>query len=272
MKTENRTVSEIILHIPHSSTRIPGECRRLFFLKGPALRRELLRMTDAYTDVLFCLPGLPVQNRAVFPYSRLVCDVERFRDDAQEPMAARGMGVCYTAASDLRPLKAVPPEHRQAMLALYDRHHAGLTAAVDRSLARMGAALVIDCHSFASRRLPYETAPETARRPDICIGTDPDFHTPGWLAACLCSAFAEKGYTVAVNEPFGGTLVPMKHYCRDSRVLSAMIEVNRGLYMDEETGLRSRGFAALQADIRDVLEGLTARLAEETGIGGVQKA
>jgi hypothetical protein len=44
-------------------------------------------MTDAYTDELF--PLTPVEaGRVVFPVSRLVCDVERFSSDDDEPLAA----------------------------------------------------------------------------------------------------------------------------------------------------------------------------------------
>jgi N-formylglutamate amidohydrolase len=55
-------------------------------------------MTDDHTDELF--PITPAEaGRLIFPLSRLVCDVERFPSDAEEPMANRGMGVIYTRTS-----------------------------------------------------------------------------------------------------------------------------------------------------------------------------
>jgi N-formylglutamate amidohydrolase len=86
-----RSISQIVvLHIPHSSRRVPAEERQAILVDDTELNGELLRMTDAYTDELF--PITPVEaGRVIFPLSRLVCDVERFPSDENEPMAARGM-------------------------------------------------------------------------------------------------------------------------------------------------------------------------------------
>lgn len=251
---------QIILHIPHSSTYIPEKYIPLFYIHREQLRKELLRMTDSYTDRLFDVSGIPERNRFVFPYSRLICDVERFRDDRQESMAARGMGVCYTMTSSLKPLKAVTPEHRKEILRFYDWHHTSLNRAAKRIIDRYGGALLIDCHSFASVPLPYEDEPSENGmglfRPDICIGTDPDFHTPDWLSGYMIQAFEDRGYSVSVNVPFSGSLVPPKYYHRDERLLSVMIEVNRGLYMNEKTGERELGFSDVRGAIVGTIENL----------------
>lgn len=253
------TKDEIILHIPHSSVIIPDEYRALFFLNDDELEKEQIRMTDSFTDELFDVPGIPTENRIVFPYSRLICDVERFRDDRQEIMAGRGMGICYTVTSDLKPLKTVTEEHCTEMLKLYDEHHMNLTERADELLDKYGHGIIIDCHSFASEKLPYEIESEkTGRpRPEICIGRDMEFHTPDWLGNYLCHAFRDKGYRVDIDHPFSGTLVPMKHYHRDLRLLSVMIEVNRVLYMNEETGEKNERFERIRQDIREVIEGIT---------------
>ena len=76
----------MIVHIPHASTWIPPEERPLFL--GEKLLREREVMTDWYCDELFARKGTGL----VYPVSRLVCDPERFREDADEPMSAVGMG------------------------------------------------------------------------------------------------------------------------------------------------------------------------------------
>lgn len=236
-----------LIHIPHSSAWIPEPYLPLFRLRGRALRAELMRMTDWYTDDLFADCG----TRVILPVSRLICDVERFRDPSMECMTARGMWVCYERASDLRPLKTVTPAHRDDVLASwYDPHHARLAALTGRALQECGRVLIVDAHSFSSVRLSYETGGGV--RPDICVGADDD-HTPAALRRACAEGFAALGYNVAINQPFSGCLVPMPFYRRDTRVLGVMIEINRRLYMDENMGEKLSAYTAVRRDINRVI-------------------
>ncbi len=126
-----------------------------------------------------------------------------------------------------------------------------LTGLIDEALERTGECLLLDCHSFSSRRLPYGIRAGTGCRPDICIGENRRFHRLG--SAYFEDAFAAKGYRAGCNEPFAGAPVPEKYYEWDYRVASVMIEVNRALYMDEETGEKNGNYDRVKADIRDVI-------------------
>ena len=42
------------------------------------------------------------------------------------------------------------------------------------------------------------------------------------------------GYSTVRNEPFSGTIVPLKYYRKDQRVQSLMIEITRKLYVKED--------------------------------------
>jgi N-formylglutamate amidohydrolase len=154
------SISQIaVLHIPHSSRWVPAEVRQTILLDDAALNNELLRMTDAYTDELF--PTTPVEvGRVIFPLSRLVCDVERFPSDENEPMAARGMGVSYTRTSVGEVLRVQPDAvERQALLdRWYWPHHSTLQHLVNDVAVSSGVCLIVDCHSFPSVALPYELA------------------------------------------------------------------------------------------------------------------
>ena len=48
----------LVAHVPHSSTIIPPDIRQTLCLDDHELQRELLCMTDWYTDRLFDLSGL----------------------------------------------------------------------------------------------------------------------------------------------------------------------------------------------------------------------
>ena len=237
-------MNQLLLHVPHASARIPAGLRDAFVCD---LRTELRLMTDWYTDELFDFPA----PRLVFPVSRLVCDPERFREDEKEPMSRVGMGACYTLTHDGRPLRRLDTAAREAILRRwYDPHHRRLTELTRRALLRRGACLIVDCHSFPARPLPYE-AEQDPRRPDICIGTD-DFHTPPRLARALALFFRERGYRVAFDTPFAGAITPLPYYRKEPRVKAVMIEVNRGLYLDENCA-KKPSFSRAKTDIAAAL-------------------
>jgi N-formylglutamate amidohydrolase len=209
----------IILHLPHASTVLPKEA--VFMLDDEALAYEVDAMTDHSTDLLFQLPGA---QRCAFPVSRLVVDPERFIEDAMEEV---GMGVVYTHTSARKRLRQISSTQRQHLIdQYYHPHHQQLTAMACNALNTHNRCLIIDCHSFPTVPLHYET--DTCR-PDICIGTDA-FHTLPNLEISLVKSFEELGYSVAINSPFAGSLVPLYYYQKDQRVQSVMIELNRGLY------------------------------------------
>ncbi len=200
-------------------------------------------MTDRYTDELFA-PAALAHGGAAFinNLSRLVFDPERFEDDSQETMSAKGMGAVYTNTSRLSPLRG--PEFSKAQREfiirdLFRPYAAALEGEVAAQLDRFGRCLLIDAHSFPSQPLPYED--NTLNRPDLCIGYEP-YHAPEPLIAALEEVVRGAGWSVDRNTPFGGSYVPLLHYRKDPRVVSVMIEINRDRYMDEATGQRSAGF------------------------------
>jgi N-formylglutamate amidohydrolase len=227
---------------------VPAEDRLTILLDDTELNNELLRMTDAYTDELF--PITPAEaGRVIFPLSRLVCDVERFPSDEHEPMAARGMGVTYTRTSMGGALRAQrdPADRQKCLDQWYWPHHSKLEHLVNDVAERSGVCLIVDCHSFPSVALPYELD-QTSLRPDICIGTDP-FHTPLAVRDAIVALAEADGYSVAVDAPFSGALVPLSSYRKDQRILSVMIEVNRRLYMEEKSGKKKHNLAKVCATL-----------------------
>jgi N-formylglutamate amidohydrolase len=242
-------MKNILIHIPHSSYVIPDEYRGLFYLNNDDLFQEQIKMSDSYTDELFDVEGI---QKLIFPISRLVCDVERFRSEKDEEMTKQGMWVCYTQTSDCKPLKKVNTKHKQEILEhYYDKHHSVFESRVEQMLKEYKQCLIIDAHSFSSTPLMYELHSQDFR-PDICIGTD-DFHTPKEVTEYFYNAFSKLGYKVGINNPFCGTIVPLKYYRKNRNVKSVMLEINRSLYMDELTGQKNRRFLKVKQDILQII-------------------
>ena len=244
----------MILHIPHASDVIPIGLRDQIVLSDEELTKELLQMTDAFTDELF---DYPRATKVKFPISRLLVDVERFLDDTKEPMSQAGMGVIYTRTSHGRKLKRELREQEKIDLITqyYETHHSTLVESVKHELEKYGNALIVDCHSFPSRPLPCDSD-QSVPRPDFCIGTDL-FHTPKSLIQITEQNLKGMGFRVGINRPYEGTMVPMEFYKKDHRVISIMIEVNRSLYMDELAGKKTRAFESTKKQIITLLNSIS---------------
>ena len=250
----------MIFHLPHSSTAIPIDLRSTLLLDDQELEAELRVMTDAFTDDLFGSHAGADDSVVVFPVSRLVVDPERFLDDTVETMASIGMGVVYERTSSGNPFRDnLSLKERDALIRrFYEPHHQRLAAATGNELVRSGSALILDCHSFPLLPLPYERD-QDPDRPDICIGTD-DFHSPPFLVEAARRAIADEGLTYRINRPFIGTLVPSQYWEQDQRVSSIMIEVNRSLYMDEDSGERSDQYEQCRVSVGRIVGKIRRRV------------
>ena len=218
-------MENIVLHIPHSSTVVP-----LFIYETytniPEVIREIQKTTDFATDEIFRFPHV---DTVLFPYSRVVCDVERFPNDVEEPMAKFGMGYFYTHSDSGIEIRKDTPELRNDVMRMYELHHWKLEKKVEEKINLYNKCVIIDCHSFNDKPTKRDVSQEEYR-PDICIGTD-KFHTLPYLTDKLLRHLMNIGYSVGINKPYSGSIVPMKFYRKDVRVQSVMIEINKRLYM-----------------------------------------
>lgn len=240
----------VILHVPHASTVVPEDCLGDYLVDAARLRQHLAASTDHFTDELFAPDGLGPDVAVVrFPISRLAVDPERFADDAHEVMARHGLGVLYERGHDGTPLRGpLTPARRAWYLDRWYRpHHAALGRAVDAALERAGCALLVDCHSFPAEPQALDLD-RRAPRPDACLGTAGQ-HTPSWLVEAGCRWAAVQGWSIGVDAPYAGSIVPAKHLDRDPRVLSVMVELNRARYMalDGTQARRSERFPEARA-------------------------
>jgi len=236
--TESGTPTDpVVIHVPHSSTHIPKDFLDQFITTAGRLKVIHEAIVDHDTDKMASALGRVI----AFPYSRLLIDVERFIDDSVEEMAEIGMGAFYSVDHELLQMRReITAQERDALFEIYVSHHQRLEEAVDDALETFNRCLLIDLHSYSAARLPYERS--DGERPQLCIGTD-EGHTPRDLINLVTEIAEEHGYQTAINTPFAGTLVPLKHYRHDTRVESVMLEWRKDLYrtngITDEAALQS---------------------------------
>lgn len=227
-KNEN---SPIICNVPHSSIFIPKEFLDDYVLGFDELQRETKYMADSYINIIFS-ELLNFSSFIKLNISRIVLDIERFKNEEDEPMSKVGMSAIYTKTSNGDLLREIKEENKEKLLEIYDDYHNNFTELVENSLQKNDFALIVDCHSFPSKVRIYDQD-KNEHRPDICIGID-DFHTPKVLQDLLENNFKNSGFSVEINSPFSGTIVPIYYYKKNNKVISVMIEINRKIYMNEE--------------------------------------
>ncbi len=221
------TILPIVAHIPHAGTELPSAVRDQFVQDPEELWREVVTVTDWYTDELFGLPGIA---KVQTPINRVVLDLERFVDDEQEEQAAVGQGVIYSHDSRGEQLRRVlsDEEHQSLLDDYYHPWHLKLEMDIEQQLGCWGHCLQLDCHSFPDEafenRAPYEVTP-----PDICLGVH-SVNTPQWLIDSCRMLFRDRGYSVSVDFPYAGCLVPDR-FAGNKQVPSIMLEINRRLYL-----------------------------------------
>lgn len=232
--------SKLILHVPHSSTKIPYHDG--YLVDEKSLAEEILKLTDWYTDDLF---QSDEHEMIKADFSRIFCDPERFTDDSQEIMAQFGMGVLYEKNDDGEVMRDVSPELKEQILKdYYWPHHDKLSNAVNKQLNLFGKALILDCHSYPSKPFNRDLD-KSSNRPDFNIGTD-YFHTPKHLVDASKAFFEKAGYSLGIDWPYKGSLVPLEHYQKNKNVETIMLEINRALYLKEPTNEKSERYLEIK--------------------------
>lgn len=238
----------IIFHIPHCSCKIPEEYREEFILTDKKLETEAKIMADLFTDKL---AENISEEKIIFPISRIVCDVERFRDDKEEEMTKVGMGVVYTKCHDLSPLRKDKVDSEKIKSDLYDPHHKLFEDKVNNFLKLFGQCFIIDLHSYADRALPYELHKKEAR-PDICLGFD-EAHIDLEIVNKIKLLCEKVRFSVKENEPFKGSIVPRNMYRKESRVKSLMLEINKKTYL-QGFNIDNTKFSKIQKLVQSIVE------------------
>lgn len=226
--------NNILIHLPHSSLYIPEEYRRTALISQKELEEENLFMCD--TGISGLVPEALRENTLVFPYSRLYCDVEKFRD-GRELMDAYGMGYIYTRDSRGREMFRPDAEHRSEVDRIYEEHHRRLDERVTCILEEFGSCKIIDLHSFSDATVKRIFGINGC--PDVCIGTEPDYYDEA-LTEAIIGLLHAMGLSTAMNFPYKGAIVPNRYFgMKGTGIVSVMLEINKRVLGDAELLLKN---------------------------------
>jgi len=132
---------------------------------------------------------------------------------------------------------------------LYKPYHAELGHLLTAARRSFGAGFLIDCHS-----MPSVGAGQPGQRPQFVIGDRFGSSCHPGLTRFIQAELAKLGYEVALNRPYAGGFIT-EHYGNPSLGVHALqIEVNRCLYMNEETFETTPGFHRVARDLKTLME------------------
>ncbi len=124
---------------------------------------------------------------------------------------------------------------------LYTPYHDALGRLVEATVARFGAAILIDCHSMPSVGGPSDSD-AGQERADIVLGDRHGASCSPLVTEIAERALGELGYAVVRNDPYAGAHTLIRYGRPERHVHAVQIEINRALYVDETRLAKLPGF------------------------------
>ncbi len=264
-RPDNQTLP-IVVDVPHAGEWIPEEIAEEMVVGDRLLRRDL----DLYVDRFWAdapREGAPLVASNV---SRYVIDLNRAADDVSpeaveggekiyEPGYYQERGVVWretTGGTAVMDEPLTPEAFERRLEAIYRPYHRALTDEIERTRREFGHCILVDGHSMPSTGRQGHSDPGR-RRADIVPGDVDGASCARTVRWTVEQHYRDHGYSVRSNDPYQGGWIT-RHYGEPARDVHAIqIEVNRDLYMDEETfEIKEAGLEKLREVCRGVLREL----------------
>jgi N-formylglutamate deformylase len=254
LKLPVRTALPVLVEVPHAGLTVPDAVQDE--LSAPA--DALLRDADIYVDELYAnAPNLGAVLLCS-SVSRYVVDLNRAQDDVDSatvsdhpaPVGAQPRGVVWRATTDGRPVLRRPLTFsalRRRLARYYIPYHEALRQTLDDLRERFGYAILLAGHSMPSRGRSLHVD-AGVRRADVVPGTQGRTTADARIIDLVDAHFRDAGLTVRHDDPYKGGFATV-HYGRpELRSHAIQIELNRALYVDEDTfAKRSGDFERIQS-------------------------
>ena len=263
--------SPVVYSSPHSGRIYPNAFKKASVLDPVALRRS----EDAFVDELYSAApdaGSPLLL-ARFPRAYVDPNREMWELDpgmfdgpipdhinTTSPRVRAGLGTIARVVTDGANIYQGSIDFDEARLRIekcYAPFHDALGGLLDKTVAKFGAYLLVDCHSMPSVGGPMDKDPGIDRV-DMVLG-----NANGSSCAQIVSKITREilegyGYRVVMNKPYAGGFTTRNYGKPYAGRHALQIEINRALYMDEDTVSHGPGFDELKNNIAKLISELSA--------------
>lgn len=252
----------VIFASPHSGTHYPDDMVDL--LSVPL--RDLQRIEDAFVDELYSHAVTQGTHLLCANYARSFVDLNRDARELDATMfhdgvprtaglpSARvkaGLGCFPRVGASGQEIYAQTISRQDGVFRLdqvYDRYHQALQDQIDQLKQAWSDVIVIDCHSMPSRQ------PGRASMPDIVLGDRFGSSCSARLTSKVERRCRREGLSVTRNAPYAGGYTT-RRYGRPRRGVHVLqIEINRALYMNEQSVEKSAGFHRTRDQVSRMIE------------------
>lgn len=258
----------LVLDSPHSGTQYPEDFAHAC---DPLLLR---RAEDTHVERLYeFAPALGAAwVEALFPRSYLDAnrdvtevDLDMLDGPWAGPVATDervlskvrlGKGLIWRMTDDGQPIytrQLGVAEVQSRIDRCWAPYHAAVAQAIDAAHARHGYSIHINCHSMPAVASSHATEFPGLVHDDFVVGDRDGTTADPALTRLIGQHLRARGYSVSYNHPYKGVELVRRHADPAHQRHSVQLEINRRLYMDEQTLALSGGFGALQASLRSLV-------------------
>lgn len=259
------TATPVLVEVPHSGLQVPPDVEP----EIEATPLAVLRDSDIYVDQLYERAPDQGATLLVSRVSRYVVDLNRGPDEVDSAAVPRhpnarhipARGVVWRARTDGTPLLRAPltiDQFAKRIELYYKPYHQKLREVAARMREEHGHVVILAAHSMpsAGRRV---FGGREVRRADIVPGTRGRSTADGRIIDLVDAHFRGAGLSVKHDDPYRGGWTTSSYGAPKRGQHAIQIELNRALYVNEQTSeIKKRDFAQLQ----EVLDQLVSKLGE----------
>jgi N-formylglutamate deformylase len=170
-----------------------------------------------------------------------------------------GKGLIWRVTDDGVPLYGRllrAQEVEQRIANCWQPYHAAVGKAIDAARARHGYSIHINCHSMPAIASSHATEFPGLAHADFVLGNRDHTTASEALIVVIQKLLVQYGYTVAINHPYKGVELVRRYGRPAQHRHSVQIEINRKLYMNEDTLEMHAGFDSLQLHLNALVQQL----------------